>query len=182
MTAVYLKTVIPALVTYVLAHSNWEAEVNPASILLIPADNWTDEDETSLSMRIVRAGGAVVDLSRGVAAPESAETVVRGEWNEFEGKKKYQFGWPKSGGVWVLDLPEWMQRDPFDWSLEQTGCLKRFDNGTLNYDPLKNNHSMEDLCLALKDLGAKFYEDVKASDEVKELGLLEDETCLRKKT
>lgn len=180
MTAVYLQTVIPAMVTYVLGDAAWESEVKPETMMPMPTANWTDNDEMALSMRILQAGGTVVDLSSASGDSEKAGLVARCEWREAEKRQKYLFGWPESGGVWVLDLPEWAEYDPFEGPPEQRGVLKRRYNGALDCNSLREIKSMEELCLAFKDLGARFYEDAKNSNEVRELGLLEKDACLLK--
>jgi hypothetical protein len=40
---------------------------------------------------------------------------------------------------------------------------------------------MEEFCSALKELGAQYYDNVDVSDEVREFGLLKEETILYKK-
>ncbi|KAF2733319.1 hypothetical protein EJ04DRAFT_468677, partial [Polyplosphaeria fusca] len=103
-TTVYLKTNIPAMVTYVLGPT-WKTEIGSGRMLDIPTAMWTDADEVSLALRILRAGGAVIDLSDARGNLEMAEVVTQSEWTEAEKRQKYLFGWPESGGVWVLGLP-----------------------------------------------------------------------------
>lgn len=96
----------------------------------MPTAMWTDADEVLLALRILRAGGAVIDLSDARADLELTEIVTHGEWIAAEKRQKYLFGWPESGGVWVLSLPEWAERDPFGWPPKRTGALTRHYNGS----------------------------------------------------
>ena len=179
-TTVYLKTIIPAMVTYALGLT-WKIEVGSGMMLDMPTALWTDADEVSLALRILRAGGAVIDLSDARGNLELAEVVTHSEWIEAEKRQKYLFGWPESGGVWVLSLPEWAERDPFEWPPKGTGALTRYYNGSLDCSPLKKLESMEEFCSALKELGAQYYDNADVSDEVREVGLLKEETILYKK-
>lgn len=179
-TTVYLKTIIPAMVAYVLGPT-WRTEIGSGRILDMPTAMWTDADEVSLALRILCAGGAVIDLSDARGSSEMEEVITHGEWIEAEKRQKYLFGWPESGGVWVLRLPEWARYDPFTWLPKQTGGLTRYYDGSLDCRPLKKLESIEEFCSALKELGAQYYDNADVSDEVKEFGLLKEETVLYKK-
>ncbi|KAF1954946.1 hypothetical protein CC80DRAFT_493334 [Byssothecium circinans] len=179
-TTVYLKTIIPAMVTYVLGPT-WKTEIGSGRMLDMPTAMWTDADEVSLALRILRAGGAVIDLSDARGDLELTEVVTHSEWIEAEKRQKYLFGWPESGGVWVLGLPQWAERDPFEMPPKRTGALTRHYNGSLDCSPLKKLESMEEFCSALKKLGAQYYDNADVSDEVREFGLLKEETILYKK-
>jgi hypothetical protein len=173
-TTVYLKTVIPAMVTYVLGPT-WKTEIGPRRVLDMPPAMWTDADEVSLAFRIRRAGGAVINLCDARGNLEMTELVTHSEWIEAEKRQKYLFGWPKSGGVWVLGLSEWAERDPFEWPPKRTGALTRHYDGSLDCSPLKKLESMEEFCSALKELGAQYYDNANVSNEVREFGLFKEE-------
>ncbi|KAL1610713.1 hypothetical protein SLS60_002383 [Paraconiothyrium brasiliense] len=179
-TIVYLKTIIPAMVAYVLGPT-WKSEIGSETTMDIPTADVCDAEEVTLALRILRAGGAVIDLSDARGNLEMTEVITHGEWIEAEKRQRYLFGWPKTGGVWVLSLLEWVERDPFEWPPRRTGALMRHYDGSLDCSPFKEIESMEEFCLVLKDLGAKYYDDVKVSDEVKEFGLLDQNTVLHKK-
>ena len=59
-------------------------------------------------------------------------------------------GWPKSGGVWILRLPN----HNYFW---------------YGFDRAKNAHTMEERCMALELSGATFFENPEECDYVKPL-------------
>jgi hypothetical protein len=66
------------MVTYVLGPT-WKTELGSGRILRVPTASWTDEDEVSFALRILRAGGAVLDLRDARGNLEMAELVTQGE-------------------------------------------------------------------------------------------------------
>ncbi|KAH7067493.1 hypothetical protein BKA63DRAFT_118434 [Paraphoma chrysanthemicola] len=66
-TIIYLQTYIPAIISYVLGQA-WQpsAHTNPYETLLVPqppAANWTDANESALGLRMLRSGGAIMNIS-----------------------------------------------------------------------------------------------------------------------
>ncbi len=179
-TTVYMKTSIPAMVTYVLGPT-WKTELGSGWKLDMPTTLWTDADEVSLALRILRVGGAVIDLSDVRGGLEMGELETQIQWREAEKRQKYLFGWPESGGVWVLGLPEWAERDPFESPPKPTGGLMRHYDGTLDCRPLKKLENMEEFCLVLTELGVQYYGNADVSNEVQEAALLKEQTILSKK-
>jgi hypothetical protein len=53
----------------------------------------------------------------------------------------------------VLGLPEWAERDPFEWPLMRTGASTRRYNGSLDCGPLKKLESMGRILLGVKGAG-----------------------------
>lgn len=53
----------------------------------------------------------MIDLSEARGDCEMMEMITIGEWIEAGKRQRYLFGWPEGGGVWVLGLPEWVERD-----------------------------------------------------------------------
>ena len=113
-------------------------------------------------------------------------------WLHAEQQKKYIFGWPEEGGVWVLHLPPLNEKymkgeDTLDEELEQMlnwealepTIFRDFD-GRVHYGNLTEMNTMEKFCERLKDAGAVYYAEIEKSPEVFELGLLSAEGALGK--
>ncbi|KAH7083745.1 hypothetical protein FB567DRAFT_430090, partial [Paraphoma chrysanthemicola] len=110
-TLIYLQTNIPAIISYVLGQT-WHpsAHTNPYEKLLIPqppAANWTDANESALGLRMLRSGGAIMNISftPTLARRINAMETLSLSWLPVAQRLKYIFGWPATGGVWVLTLP-----------------------------------------------------------------------------
>ncbi|KAF2806005.1 uncharacterized protein BDZ99DRAFT_362938, partial [Mytilinidion resinicola] len=105
-TVIYLRTNTPALITYVLG-PEWKTELDQSGhkYLEKPDEGWADVDEAALALRMRRAGGAVIDISKTYGMAWLYEDVCTSEWWAVEKRRKYVFGWPETGGVLVLALP-----------------------------------------------------------------------------
>jgi hypothetical protein len=192
-TLIQLPTAIPAIVDYI-SGPTWRTELNaqprPHPRLSVPQSNWTDEDETALALRMLRGGGAVIDVSyaHGVLwlydDGFSSRTYA-------EKQKKYIFGWPEDGGVWVLALPPLLQKHieqtiDFGEELARTeGEAERrvshVYDGSVHYGELVESETMGQFCEKLKDAGAVYWKEVGECAEVVGEGLLDAETALRKR-
>lgn len=90
----------------------------------------------------------------------------------------YLFGWPDSGGVWVVQPPEPTPEHPSgdyrtdEEIMEQT--IERRKRWNVYYalvGNVKQQQSMEDVCRVLEEAGARFYAAVEDSPEAVELNL-----------
>lgn len=178
-TKVYLKTIIPAMVTYILG-PDWEKQLGAKHTIDGVEESGT-EDEVALGLRILQAGGSVVDLSDARGNGEMMDLVASKESDDWQKRQKYMFGWPADGGVWVLELPPWAEHDPFHPMPKPDKGLGRYYTGNLDCGPLKNIQDMEGLCPMLERLGAKFYKSAGESKEVKEFGLFDVNSVLHKR-
>ncbi|KAH3999416.1 hypothetical protein HBH70_208020 [Parastagonospora nodorum] len=102
-TIVQLQTTIPALVTHILGRT-WHDELNGDDFLSVLQPNWTESDEHDVALRIFRAGGALLSNAFANGQLWLFDDGFR-HWYAAEQQKKYIFGWPDGGGVWVLHLP-----------------------------------------------------------------------------
>ncbi|KAF1941495.1 hypothetical protein EJ02DRAFT_455157 [Clathrospora elynae] len=63
-TLVQLQTEIPAIVSYVFGPTwHTELEHSPRGRLLVPQKNRTNANESELALRMLRGGGAIMDVS-----------------------------------------------------------------------------------------------------------------------
>lgn len=193
-TVVYLRTSVPALVSYVLGPT-WRSQLAGGNSATIekPTGNWSCADEMALAMRIRQVGGALIDVSDALGLWWLYEGVCNTEWSPLEKLRKYIFGWPDGGGVWVLTLPLRVGKPMFE--LDQFGNLVNpvdpslleldeedwdmYLNGGVRLDGLRGAETMEEYCEKLKELGARFYENPRDSEEVMELELLDGKRVLR---
>ncbi|KAF1938133.1 hypothetical protein EJ02DRAFT_325193, partial [Clathrospora elynae] len=108
-TLVQLQTPIPAIVSYVLGPS-WHNDLSDGQTIAVPQESWTKEDETALAFRMLRGGGAIMDVSYANNMWWLFGDGFDSAWTAAEQQKKYIFGWPKDGGVWVLHLPPLLEK------------------------------------------------------------------------
>jgi hypothetical protein len=106
--------------------------------------------------------------------------------------KKYIYGWPEEGGVWVLHLPPLLDKhinsDPsLDEELDQMEHWDSIEHtvfrdlyGSVHYGDLVDAVTMKGFCGRLEDGGARFYEKAEDSPEVIEEGLLNLGAALQK--
>jgi hypothetical protein len=194
-TIVQLQTRIPALISFVLGPNfTWCEEGNERQSLTVPQINWTNEDEAAIALRILRAGGAIHDISwiheRWWMCESRSDM-----WLRAEQQKKYIFAWPESGGVWVLHLSPLLE-EHFDCGriteagieqmlMEEAGELDdavfRDTDGSVRYGDLMRVETMSELCRKLKEHGAVWYECIGDSPEVHDLGLTDIKAALRQK-
>jgi hypothetical protein len=194
-TVVHLQTSVPALVTYVLGPT-WRSQLaqGDGTFLKKPTGNWSDADEAALAMRIHYAGGASIDIRAALGLWWLYETICDLEWKVVDNLRKYVFGWPGDGGVWVLPLPlrvgekklETDERgniinfqDILDSITEDPDDADVFYYGGVNLSCLRSAETMDEYCEKLKELGARFYENPRDSGELLELGLLDGELVSR---
>jgi hypothetical protein len=165
-TLVQLQTQIPAIVSYVLGPT-WRDELTEREWLFVPQSNWTQDEESAIALRMLRGGGALIDNSW-----------ANGQWWLFGGgfsgwlsaeqKKKYIYGWPEGGGVWVLRLPPLLEKhikgditideelDQMEnWDSIEPAVFRDLD-GSVHYGNLVKGETMEDFCGRLKNAGATF--------------------------
>ncbi|KAF2828443.1 hypothetical protein CC86DRAFT_274615, partial [Ophiobolus disseminans] len=103
-TLVQLQTAIPGIVEYVLGPT-WRSQLSHLSVLNVPQSNWTNDDENAITLRVLRGGGAIIDHTSVLDRWWVLGDGFANRWLAAEQAQKYIFGWPSSGGVWVLDLP-----------------------------------------------------------------------------
>lgn len=200
---VYITTRSPAVVTYVLG-LDWKQQLNGSYYLLhnATASNWTEIEEEELSMRILRAGGAVLDTT----FPEPYQHEMRWtQYNEqfgaFTRTKDFIFGWPDNGGLWMLYLDGLVPREY--WKAPYVNCcmddgniplecwesMEREDeyyvkyissglpiplaDGAFNSTKLNQAETMSEFCIELEKHGATFYEDPKKAREAVKLGFFD---------
>jgi hypothetical protein len=192
-TVVYISTKSPAIVNYTLGPS-WREQLGGRTVLDYNGTNsdWGEEDEEKLSMRIIRAGGAVLDTTY---PHHDMQYIQRTEqFAAFSRTKEYIFGWPDDGGLWVLDLhglvpweywePTWNWRDGDEFSAELFELMDK--EAELGYVPLPDGafdtkrldqaDSMSQYCTELSKLNATFYQDQTTSEEALEAGLFDKNT------
>lgn len=188
----YLPGQIPAYVSYVMGdgwierlqndhHTSDQRNFHDGSVILRPGapySTWEDTtpDENAAEERAhclrMRRCGAVAICSEADAIMHDQGYVLRHPWLPL-------FGWPSSGGVWVLRYPE---SDPDDDErLDRRMLMDGSDNvfyADLNFlqvkDKLKGLTDMDKLCRVLEDAGAEFYPGIGDCPEVARLAL--DET------
>ncbi|OAL02902.1 hypothetical protein IQ06DRAFT_292184 [Phaeosphaeriaceae sp. SRC1lsM3a] len=102
-TVAYVGTRSPAIVAYIMG-SDWRTLLDADNIVDYGGidDNWTEDDEEKLAMRIIQAGGTVLDTT--IPRTYSFDTQRTEQFAAFSRTKKYVFGWPPQGGLWVLQL------------------------------------------------------------------------------
>jgi len=147
----------------------------------------------ALAMRIRHVGGALIDVSDALGLWWLYEGVCKREWSPLENLRKYIFGWPGGGGVWVLTLPLRVEKpvfvrdqfgnlvnpvDPSLLELDEEDWDMYLDGG-VRLDSLRGAETMEEYCEKLRELGARFYENPRDSEEVMELELLDGKRVLR---
>lgn len=190
-TLIQLETGIPAIVEYVLGPA-WREQLNRLNRLYVSQANWTNDDESSIALQILRGGGAIMDTTSIGADWWLFEDGFGSSWTRAEQQQKYIFGWPADGGVWVLHVPAPLEipSDPnesldFEWSFAQkqrdpNRAVSRNFDGSIDFANLTNSKTMVDLCNNLKMKGAVYYDKLEESAEVIESGLLNEETVMKK--
>jgi hypothetical protein len=98
--------------------------------------------------------------------------------------REYLFGWPASGGVWVLRL--WLSDSEFEISagqyrtdeeiMEQNMAeglrrVQEYEDNVVLVDRVNQQEDMEDVCCVLKEAGARFYAVIEDCPEAVELNL-----------
>jgi hypothetical protein len=191
-TLIRLQTAIPAIVDYIL-RPTWRTELTaqprPHLRLSVPQENWTNEDEIALALRMLRGGGPVIDVSYAHGVPWLYDDGFF-SWTLADQQEKYIFGWPEDGGVWVLALPPLLQKHidqtiDFGKELARTEGeaerrVSRVYDGSVYYGELVESKTMEQFCEKLKDAGAVYWKEVGECAEIVEEGLLDAETALRR--
>jgi hypothetical protein len=147
----------------------------------------TEAEETALAGRILKAGGAALELPPR-HLDEHIEAQDR-EWSRIKEQREYIFGWPDTGGVWVLRLiPPTITGDTMEGMLaieemcelvamgkESAEALRVMTKDPLDLDVLMETKSMTDYCAALQELGATFYKNPENSTEVERYRLLDNQ-------
>jgi hypothetical protein len=119
---------------------------------------------------MLRGGGAIMDTSFANGQWWRFDDGFRLRWRLVQRRKKYIFGWPDGGGVWVLHLPPLVDRSNQD---EDEQLIEEFEQQQ-NWDKIKDDvcrtsvhygdlvecETMEQLCKKLDRKGAGHYEDV----------------------
>ncbi|KAF1996616.1 hypothetical protein P154DRAFT_525456 [Amniculicola lignicola CBS 123094] len=137
-----------------------------------------DSEEIALAMRILRAGGAVLDLS-GCPWPEDREGKEQSEYSAFKESREYIFGWPDTGGVWALKLipRPVISLEEEEMAMEGEGAITLEEymvmlTGPLDFRKLEKTENMMAYCAELRHLGAVFYEHPEDCEDVVMGGLL----------
>jgi hypothetical protein len=188
-TLIQLPTTIPAIVEYILDWT-WREHLSELGTISVPR-NWTNDDETALTLRVLRSDGAIMDHSSALDSWWVFEDGFGERWLPGQRQQKYMFGWPTTGGVWVLRLPPLLETDPHDDSilvremeeyqqiLRRDRSVYRRSDGSVSYGDLEESETMDELFRRLKEKGAMFYAEVGDSSGVIESGLLNGELALR---
>ncbi|KAF2028344.1 hypothetical protein EK21DRAFT_90762 [Setomelanomma holmii] len=101
----YIETRSPAVVSYVLGR-DWRTQLYSKSsgVLHYNGTNieWSEQVAEDFAMRILRAGGAVVDTTH----YRNDEFYMKraAQFARFSRMKEHIFGCPDDGGLWVLNL------------------------------------------------------------------------------
>jgi hypothetical protein len=191
-TLIQLETPIPAIVSYVLG-STWRSQLSPLGTLRVPQTNWTNDDETAVAFRMLRGAGAIMDTSFANGQWWRFDDGFGPRWRPVQRRKKYIFGWPDGGGVWVLHLPPLVDRSNQDedeqlieefeqhrnWDKIKDDVFRDFD-GSVHYGDLVECETMEQLCKKLEEKGARYYEDIGESAEVREEMLVDVADAMKK--
>lgn len=179
---IYLHTLTPGLVSYVL-DDDWETRLGTKKYFYDDTTTMTEADEIALATRILKAGGAVLEFS--YRHSDAYDEALNTAWSNFEKRRECIFGWPDTGGVWVLHLvPPTLTRDTEEGMIaieemyemvatgeESAETFRFLTEGPLNLKVLRNAKSMTEYCAELKKLGGKFYENPGDSEEVEKCGL-----------
>jgi hypothetical protein len=198
-TVVYIDTESPAVVAYVLG-SDWREQLNGRDDLRYNGTTleWKESDEEEIAMRIIRAGGTVLDTTY----PEhDLDHVQRPkEFAAFSRTKKYIFGWPNNGGLWVLHLDGlvpleywtpslaqwdggfWMypgQHEDMEREAEFPSQPRPLPDGAFDSEKLNQAETMDEYCSELRERNATFYKDPEASTEALEMGLFDKDTLTK---
>lgn len=159
----------------------------------MPLANWTNDDETAVALRMFRCGAATIDHSLAMGAMWAMDEAFGWHWQSTERQQKYIFGWPATGGVWVLQLPPLLDKHNsknFDLVEEAEQhyrhmngdpAISRNVDGSIYYGDLVKSETMDEFCERLKHEGARFYDSIQDSPEVIEMGLLDAEAALKRK-
>jgi hypothetical protein len=194
-TVVYISTKSQAIVNYTLG-PDWKERLGGRTVLRYNGTNevWDEEDEERLSMRIIQAGGALLDMAH--PYDDDLDTSWRYEqFGAFSRTKKYIFGWPDNGGLWVLNLhglvPWEFFQFAWDWGDENepwpAELFEYMDkeaelgyapqpNGSFYSKQLNQAETMSEYCAELSELNATFYQDPRTSEEALEAGLFDNKT------
>lgn len=189
-TLIQLEIEIPAIVAYVLG-PKWREQLSELGMLDVPQANWTNDDETAISLRMTRGGGGAFMDHNNMVWWRFGDG-FGGRWLPVQQQQKYIFGWPNSGGVWVLLLPPLLERHTdgsYDmaaqwaqverWHRREKNVFRNVD-GSIYFGDLHESESMEELCKSLKGKGAVFYDEFEDSKEVVKSALMHAEMALSK--
>lgn len=131
------------------------------------------EEERAHSLRMRRCGAVAIFSQRDILDYDA--THRKGARTQL-----YSFGWPESGGVWVL-RPPWLEPAPkrpvgyFTTDEElMENVIKTAEKDDVYYAleaKLERQESMEDVCRVLEEGGARFYAAIEDCPEVVEMNL-----------
>lgn len=126
------------------------------------------EDERAHCVRMLRCG------ARGIRSEVDANSLDTIGW---ETPPKQIFGWPSSGGVWILRYPPFDKRtfmlDAVRVNPETIGEYTRQEHQYLQLeDSLSQYSDMDELCRALEGAGGEYYAAIEDCPEVVELELI----------
>jgi hypothetical protein len=118
---------------------------------------------------MLRSDGAIMDISYAHGMPWLYSDGFS-SWKAAEQQKKYIFGWPETGGVWVLHLPP-LLRKHIDWDIdfgeelartegETERRVSRVYDGSVHYGDLVECETIVQFCEKLRDAGAVYWEEV----------------------
>jgi hypothetical protein len=195
----YLYNPGPACLKYVMGDNNWRSRLTSGhqsrlrflegDVLLRPAFSGNSDDtchsvadddpaveaeERAHSLRMRRCGAVAIFSENDIGDYETG-------WLYPPGGREYLFGWPKSGGVWVLRAPS---RDPRPETLvgvRQTQQESMDSNMVRAKEnraflavakSLKQQEDMEDVCRVLEESGAHFHALIEDCSEAAELNLV----------
>lgn len=183
---VYMEASSPGLVSYVLG-DDWETRVNEHNSIYDNQSTITEADEISLAERLLKPGGAALELPAWYL--DACVEERNRKWSCIREQREYLFGWPDTGGVWVLRLlPPTVTGDTEEGMLaieemydlvalgqESAEAFRVMTQGPLDLNVLVETKSMTDYCAALRELGATFYKNPKDSAEVARYRLLDNQ-------
>ena len=177
----YLRTVVPAYVNYIMGegwrswlrddHHTSDAHIfHDGQVILRPSITKTIGQESREDLEALERYHCLRMRRCGAFALRSEVDIIQEEtaWKRWP---EYLFGWPASGGVWVLrdDPAEDLRVNlvPDFAMIDQMHCLF-----LLAYKAIMQQSGMNELCRILEEAGGQFYPSIEDCPEVKKLGLL----------
>jgi hypothetical protein len=128
-------------------------------------------EERAHSLRMRRCGAV------GIAVEDDIDHFDTTQMNL---AREYHFGWPASGGVWVLrsssmdsepETPSGHYKTDEEIMEENLERLRRYEGNIALAKKVNRQEDMEDVCRVLEEAGARFYAVVEDCPEAVELNL-----------
>jgi hypothetical protein len=155
------------------------------------SQDWTETDEECLAMRIIQAGGAVLDTTYPWSELDYIQRST--QFAAFSRTRNYLLGWPDNGGLWGLTLNGLIPQDYWEDSLADTEAFieaffeaidrdeevpqpETVPPGAFDTTKLDAAETMHAYCDELRTCGATFYKIPIISDEAVQCGMFDRNT------